>query len=273
LQTRVYDTFILVIHNHFANSRAKSLPVLLPSPHYPRAPITEAVIQLRSSSEIGARQQEKIAKRLKRDYPHSQPLHEVAVAIDNTGGNVAITQNIQGFRLANDDQTNIVILDSRSLTAARLPPYPGWDTLRNNARGAWRIWTELVTHHSIERLGIRFINRIDIPNAAEPVVHLEQYLRFHPQVTTITPAPLLGYVMQVVVPTFDPAWTATVTSTILPIAPIPNHTSIILDIDIFRTAKIPNKVDDLWAAVDEGRALKNDIFERCITDHSRKLFS
>ena len=249
------------------------MPELLTSPHYPRAPITEAVIQLRVAADIEARQQEKIAKRLKRDYPHSQPMHEVEVALDNTGGNVAVTQNAQGFRLANDDQTNILILNNRSLTAARLPPYPGWNTLRDNARAAWRVWSELTPHHPIERLGIRFINRIDIPSVAEPIINLEKYLRFHPQVTTITPAPLLGYVLQVVVPTFDPAWTATVTSTVLPLSPVPNHTSVILDIDIFRIVNIPSKEDDLWPVVDDGRAIKNDLFERCITDHSRKLFS
>ena len=86
-------------------------------------------------------------------------------------------------------------------------------------------------------------------------------------------APLAGYVMQVTVLTENPLWRTTVTSAVVSPPPLLNHLSFLLDIDLFRTEKIPGKEGDLWQTIDEARALKNRIFEQCITDEARKLFA
>jgi uncharacterized protein (TIGR04255 family) len=46
-----------------------------------------------------------------------------------------------------------------------------------------------------------------------------------------------------------------------------------LDIDIFRTEQIPGNESELWRMIDDARPIKNRVFERCITDESRKLFA
>jgi uncharacterized protein (TIGR04255 family) len=47
----------------------------------------------------------------------------------------------------------------------------------------------------------------------------------------------------------------------------------LLDIDISQDGNLPHNDDGLWALIDEVRLLKNRIFEACITDLSRELFS
>ena len=249
------------------------MPGPLTSPNYPRAPITEAVIQLRMAADVEARLQEKVVQKLKSKFPNSQPMHEFSVVLDNTGGNVSVSQNTEGFRLSNDDQTDIILINNRGITATRLAPYPGWGVLRDNAKAAWGVWTNATPRHPVERLGVRFINRIDIPSQGNPQIQLGDYLHFHPTITAITPQPMLGYVLQVVLPTFDADWTATITSTMLGPAPIPNHTSILLDIDIARSNQIPLNDEQLWPIIEGARIVKNDLFERCITDATRKLFA
>ncbi len=245
----------------------------LTSPHYPRAPITEAVIQLRMTADVEMKALAKIQHRLKSAYPNSQQLQNVAFSFDNTGRQINVVQNPQGFRLANDDQTDIVMLTPRDLTAARLPPYPGWEHLRANANTAWKIWKAATPRHPIERIGVRFINRIDIPVADAHLFDIQEYLNFYPSTSPITAAPMLGYLLQVTVPTFDPLSIATITTTTLGTNLIPKHHSLILDIDVSRTADIPIRDDRLWPLIDQARVIKNDIFERCITDASRKLFA
>jgi len=56
-------------------------------------------------------------------------------------------------------------------------------------------------------------------------------------------------------------------------APLINHVSMVLDIDVFRTDQIPGRDADLWDCIDTVRSLKNAIFEACITDEARKLFA
>lgn len=245
----------------------------LPSPTYPRAPIIEAVIQLRVVADVEPRLQENIAKKLKGDYPHSQPLQAIAVTLDNTGGRVGVSQNSEGFRLANDDQTEVLIINSRGVTAARLAPYNGWPALRARTEAAWKVWREVTPGHAIERLGIRMINRIDIPAQSGPVWQLEEYLSLYPALPTLTHAPMNSYMVQVSIPTFNPQWMATLTSMVLQPPPVPAHNSLLLDIDVARTSEIPLNDAQLWPIIDQARTIKNDLFERCITDATRKLFA
>jgi uncharacterized protein (TIGR04255 family) len=248
------------------------LPELRTSPYYPRAPITEAVIQILVAADVEPRALERIAHRLKADYPNSQPLREYKVEIPNTGGQVSVGQNPQGFRLANDDQTDIVILNSRGIAAARLPPYPQWNDLRDRANTAWQEWKAATPGHPIARIGVRYINRIDIPLTQGTPLNVEDYLSFVPSVAAITEQPMLGYLMQVVIPTFDTHWTATITTTALGDTQVPAHASFILDIDVARTTDIPLNDKLLWPIIDQAQLIKNDIFERCIKEPARKLF-
>ncbi len=49
--------------------------------------------------------------------------------------------------------------------------------------------------------------------------------------------------------------------------------AILLDIDVFADGHIPEKDEDLWEQVGRMRNYKNEIFESCVTDEARKLFS
>lgn len=248
------------------------MPELRISQNYPRAPITEAVIQILVGADAEPRMLERIAHKLKADYPNSQPLQEYKVEIPNTGGQVNVAQSPQGFRLANNDQSDVVVLSPRGITAARLAPYPHWQHLRDKANTAWQEWKAATPGHPIARLGVRYINRIDIPLSSGMPLNVEDYLSFVPNVDAITDKPMLGYLMQVVIPTSDPLWIATITTTALGDTPVPAHASFILDIDVARSADIPLNDNLLWPIVDAARPIKNDIFERCIKDSARKLF-
>lgn len=215
---------------------------------------------------------ERIAHKLKDDYPNSQPMQEFKIEIANTGGTVGIAQNPQGFRLANEDQTDILLVNPLGITAARLAPYTEWQHLRGKAHDAWQEWKAATPRHPIARLGVRYINRIDVPHDPAQPFQVEDYLNFYPQFAPITDRPMLGYLLQVIVPTADPQWSASITTTPLGDSILPQHASVLLDIDVMRTANIPLNDEHLWPVIDQAQVLKNDIFERCITDAARKLF-
>ena len=82
-----------------------------------------------------------------------------------------------------------------------------------------------------------------------------------------------GYLMQVTLPTAKPKWIVTITSALVFLPPLLNHVSLLLDIDIFRTEEIPNNDNQLWEVVEEAHVLKNNVFETCITEETRKLIS
>jgi uncharacterized protein (TIGR04255 family) len=244
----------------------------LASPQYPRAPITEAVIEVRVAAEIDANILDKIARKLKSHYTRSEPLRQVGVAIDNTGGNVSIQQNATGFRLSNEDQADIALLSNRFITTARLPPYPGWDRFRDRAKENWAMWRSLAPAHAIARAGVRYINRIDIPATPEGKLNLEEYFNFHPQ-AEVFEATLVTYLAQVRFLTYRPNWAATITTTPMLPNPVPDAASVMLDIDVFREADLPLHPDKLWSLIDEARSVKNDLFERALTPKTKALFT
>lgn len=244
----------------------------LKSANYPHAPITEAVIEVRIAAAVDDKTQEKAVQRLKKRYPNSKALAAFNVNIDTTGGVVGVEQQPEGFRLSTDEQTDIVLVKPRGIAASRLAPYPGWPVLRDNAIAAWDAWKSVTPRHPIERVGIRYINRIDIPLAGKVRVRLEDYLNFSPQVTTIATDPMTSYVIQATFPVpLDKNWTTTITSTLVTPPPLIDHISLLLDIDVYRGAPLAETT--LWDAIDAARTLKNDLFERCITDEARKLFA
>ena len=79
--------------------------------------------------------------------------------------------------------------------------------------------------------------------------------------------------VQATMPTDTSPWSASIASTIVTPPPLLNHVSLMLDIDIFCTEQIPGNEAERMAHVDGARPIKNRVFERCVTDESRKLFA
>ena len=241
---------------------------------YSHAPITEAVIELRVDSEVSQKEQEKVVQRLKKDYPHSQHLNKFNVNFNAspTGSGVTVSQQPQGFRLTSNDQADVTIITPLNIATARLAPYLGWNVFRGRAVAVWKVWKRVTKHRSVARVGIRFINRIDIPLDDRNQIPIEDYLTFYPQAPVIGTLPMISYLAQITLPTHNPLWTATLTSTVVP-SPLLKHMSLLLDIDVFRTQEIPMKDDDLWTTIGEARDIKNTIFQLCITPQSERLFN
>lgn len=239
---------------------------------YSRPPITEAVIELRIDAEIDVKILEKVVRSLKGTYPHADPIKTITIKIDSTGGDEGVDRETSGYRLTTDEQIDIVLVRPNGISVARLAPYPGWPVLRDCAKEVWQKWFDKAPRHPLARLGIRYINRIDVPTEDRPTIHLEDYLHFHPQNPRVGPRPMQGYVMKINTPTDHSKWSAIMTSALVNPPPLIDHSSFLLDIDVFRTEDIPQKESKLWAVIDEAREVKNQIFEACITDKSRRLF-
>ena len=245
----------------------------VPKPPYPKAPITEGVIHLSVAGAATPEDLQKLVKRFAKDYPQQEALAAINVTINTTGGAAIVEQHPQGYRVKSTDQADIMLVFPDGVAAARLAPYPGWEHLRARARTAWAEWRRNVTYSALKRIGIRYINRIDVPIKQAEILDIETYLRFAPRVPDFSKQPLNGFMVQATRPTDLEHWSVSITSTIMSPAPLINHASMVLDIDVFRTEQIPGRDADLWDCIDTVRPLKNAIFEACITDEARKLFA
>jgi uncharacterized protein (TIGR04255 family) len=261
----------MLIHSKFMRIYSLTDSIALT---YLYPPVTEAVIEVKVSHEITIEDIEKVASQLCKSYPQKVIFNDLGIHITpqpSGGENVAVNSKPNRYQLSSDDQIDKVIVSQNALAIARLAPYLGWDALHKQFITAWKSWKKVAKTKPIARIGVRYINRIDIPLKDEKKIELEDYLNFYPKVPELSSLPMVEYLVQVTQP-INNLWSATITSTVLP-SPLINNISLLLDIDLFRTEIIPLKDEDLWLAINDAREIKNSVFESCITRKTKEFFN
>jgi uncharacterized protein (TIGR04255 family) len=241
---------------------------------YPKPPITEAAVEFRLPSTLAQPKVEKAAKKLGKCYELSEEEHVSEFRIEAKTGKVQGGKpEWLGRKLSSKDRTDVLLLRKGSLIFSRLAPYQGWPDFRARIRRDWEAWVKATGASAISRIGMRYINRLDIPVGSEDVVNVDQYLNVGPRFPDISPLPMAGFSMQVRRPlAADQLDLILNTGTVVP-PPVPGYASLTLDIDLSRSRDLPKDGPELWTLLDTMRSHKNRVFEACITPAARKLFS
>jgi len=239
-------------------------------PQYKRPPITEAVVEIRLEDQLSQDEVDQLRSRFEADYPFSKPVAELRVEVKPSEREAKFDERSSGYRLASGDQADILVVTSGRMACSRLPPYTGWNMFRGRAEENWRTWKRVVGYRKIQRVGVRYINRIDIPVAAGEKPRIEDYLRVYPETGAMTV--LTSYVMQLVGPLGEDDCRLVLNSKSVP-SPLVDHVSLVFDIDIVREGDVPQKDDEVWSLIDRIRTHKNRIFEASVTDKARELFN
>lgn len=241
---------------------------------YKRPPITEAVIELRFDTPIDAAVLDSASSDFNLDYPLHVPLRNVGFQLDVPPGaedspTARINQQENGHRRSSSDLSEIVLLWPGSFVVAQLAPYLGWDAFFERFTRDWIIWKKVTGYRKIIRVGVRFINRIDIPFTSR-VIEESDYLNVYPKLPDVL-GPVASYGIQAQVPITDIDCNLVINSASVR-SPLLGHGSIALDLDIFRERNAPQRDEDIYNLLNIIRTKKNEIFEACITNKARELF-
>jgi uncharacterized protein (TIGR04255 family) len=241
---------------------------------YSKPPITEAVIQIHLADVLETDDLNKVNGSFSRLYPNHLDVQNLNFAVEMTSkiGDQPKTQvhhQETGHRRGIDDQTQVVVLWPTSLIISQLAPYPGWNDFFGRFDRDWTLWKRVVGYRKIHRVGVRYINRIDIP-ITDQVAYYEKYLNIYPSVPEQW-GPNLAYGVQVQLPIADLGCILTINSSSVP-AILLDHASFIFDQDIAKEANVPQNDKDLYKLLEDIHIKKNEIFESCITDEARELF-
>lgn len=240
--------------------------------HYPNAPITEAILdfQVELPDGVTLTDLEQVYHGLEAKYPIKKS-RNVAIVQGQVGGKAATaaaSSRQLGFLFVSEDQKYVFQARLDGFTMSRLAPYERWEPFRDEAQGLWGAYRSAVAPTNISRLAMRYINRLDLPR---PVDDLRTYLRTGPEVSSDLPQELAGYLLNLRIPQKDISSHILINQTIIESAR-PGVVSIVLDIDIFRSADVPQDEEGIWAFFESLREKRNDVFEACITDQARELF-
>jgi uncharacterized protein (TIGR04255 family) len=238
--------------------------------HYSKAPITEALIALnvKLPEETPVSALELCGNDEGLRYPDKKKFN-LAIGRMELGEefSTSATTRHTGFVFANADKKQVFQVRLDGFTFSRLAPYERWETLRDEARRLWGIYRRIAKPVTVERLAVRYINRLDFPL---PLLEMKDYLRTVPEIAPDLPQGLAGFFMQLNIPQPDIDSTLLLNETIIE-PPGPDRVSIVLDIDLFRAAQVPSDEEEMWAFFEKLHMRKNEIFEACITDRTREL--
>ena len=218
---------------------------------------------------------DKVSDKFGSHYPQHQRVESVKVAVLLPAGQKDIPKaefdREVGHWRSSSDMTQLLVLWRSAFVVSQLAPYPGWDAFFQRFVRDWKVWRRVMGFRTISRIGVRYINRIDIP-VSGPVVEHETFLNVYPKLPDID---ILGsveaYAVQAVLPIEDIGCRLTLNSAVVP-APILGHVYFVIDQDIAKEIDPPQRDKAIYELLNEIRVRKNNVFEACISDRARELF-
>lgn len=242
-------------------------------PPYQSPPIFECVMELRFRDGALTKFAEKAARKVASSYDHSHTDHLVnfEVLVVNGGVKTNSSKPTPVIKLTSKDQTDVCTVLNDKLYWSRLAPYKGWDEFAGRIQRDLLAMKRDVGQRSLERIGLRYRNRIDVPvELSTQICRYEDYLKVKIDLPNLLD-PSNGFEWRVKKEFPALGLTAYIMSGVMePVLPMMG--AFLLDIDISAQVDETVKHADIVGTLVKMRELKNDIFERSITDIARESF-
>lgn len=183
---------------------------------------------------------------------------------------VTASRSVDGYLFVSKQTGKIVQARLDGFTFNKLKPYSRWDDFSSEAKELWERYVKIVKPANIRRIGLRYLNRIEIPL---PIGDTSEWCLLFPDLPRKIPQKIADFFLRFTVPLENaPAAGASVTLTFEP--PQKSATlALILDIDAFQAFEmLPPDTEEIWKRLAMLRGLKNDIFDASLTDKTKAMF-
>jgi uncharacterized protein (TIGR04255 family) len=237
------------------------------------APISEAIldIQVQFASPVELARLEAFHAQIRDDYPVKQGRVQWQGQIELGQERVAqeVRRGAQGFLFRSPDDMRIVQARQDGFTFNWLKHYDSWEALRDEAQRHWERYRETFRPEAVTRLGLRYVNRIEIPM---PFSDFREYVKTAPDVAAGLPQGLAALFMRLEIPDEKRGLMAIITETLQPPVDEGKRLPFIFDIDIVRGATFEPASPAIWETLGQMREYKNEIFFTSITERAKELF-
>ncbi len=255
---------------------AASTPFQIPTdrfPHLSRAPIAEAVFEIKARAVSLWEEQvvrDALSPRLA-NYPQMFQRRQIQQQMV-VRGNKAEHQVSDGgwtgleFRSANGKQ--VARFDRDAFSFARLRPYQRWEKFESEALRLWKIHCAIANPTDTQRVGLRFINKIQTPAGR---FDINDYLVGGPHQPQDLALQSVGFFHHDMVAVPGSEFNGNIIRAIQRPQNTQNGPILILDIDVFTVQPAPADEETLQRRLAKMRWLKNKIFFGSITAKTREL--
>ncbi len=250
--------------------------------HLPRAPIVEAVIHLqtRAGSDWEEARVTPHIKESLLDYPSVESVHSFSFNSEFRLDKPAQARQISsssstqaygwvGLRATSLDSKYVAQFTRDGFALSRLRPYESWSEFHKEAIRLWTIHVGLAEPTEIDRLGVRFINRLELPMGNGGVELDDYFVRLaHP----VDEMPTRGFFYRDVLGVPGHPYLVNVIRTVLTSETSdPLRASVLLDIDALCPAPFGADMDSIERRLADLHWLKNSVFFRLMKDKGLEL--
>jgi uncharacterized protein (TIGR04255 family) len=202
------------------------------------------------------------------DYPHvqSESAFQQEVTFSTQHPPQAKHKDLgwKGAKFQSGDRRQVAQFNREGFIFSRLQPYESWEHFRGEALRLWEFQKSVAQPAEIQRVGLRFINRITL---AVGDSQFEDYIHPHAVPPRNLDLPFYGffYLDRLAVPGYP--YNVNIVRTIeLPQDPQLQGLSIILDIDVYSERQFELREELLLSRLSEMRWLKNKAFFGSVTE-------
>lgn len=209
--------------------------------------------------------------RVKKEYPKKkqQNVIEMEARVEQNELMPSIKKGgVARLQFLREDETALIQIGQNLLVVNQLRPYPTWGKFQEMIKSGLAIYRDVANPKALKRIGLRYINRLEIPEAE---VRIEDYILAVPTIPELIPQVFATWIQRVEIPFEDSNGLMVMQSGLIKHEE-PNKVVFLLDLDFIildvRKIKLENATDWLEKAHDA----VEKTFEVCITDKSRALF-
>jgi uncharacterized protein (TIGR04255 family) len=212
-------------------------------------------------------------ERLRDEYPAEPQVRSVMQADLSQEGAGPTT----GFELRTGPQqmvfgaqegSRLLIVGAEDVSVHGLPPYEGWESLEARLFSAVARIKDLIPDGTeVEQIGLRYINRIEIP---KPSITFHEYLTIGFTLPPGFPQSMIAFLdrVEVVYPDELARLAFTWASTEAP----EGASAFILDLDLNATAGMPIPIEEAREVLREMKRRETEAFEGLLQDSLREMF-
>jgi uncharacterized protein (TIGR04255 family) len=246
--------------------------VTAPIYKYPNPPIQEVVCELHFAigDPLSLSDIENLKGAWLNEYPDQTVSEEKTVQFQVDPGGMSIEERKVGHRLIckSSDGTRLVQLSGLFLAVNQLKPYPGWEEFfRDTILARAKDLKSAIRSLSFRQVGLRYINKIDIPES--PLVW-ENWFQFSIPFPKIEGSALDGFQMH-----FEqrlPESCRLIVNSLAVTPKVEGSSAVILDLSVVWQGE-PVEHAEVPEILERVHAPHRLAFESYITDKLRKIFS
>jgi uncharacterized protein (TIGR04255 family) len=238
---------------------------------YANPPLIEAVcefkftVQAKWDLTVPGILYEKVSK----DFPLKE--QRIIREIDTTQSPEGIQQDIrtnERILFLTNDKRIFIQIGQNLLAVNSLKPYPTWERFRPYVENALKSLADIVNVTNLQQVGLRFINRIEIPGTP---IELDEYFNFRPHLGNGLPQDMSNFILGTMFPFAGGRENCKVLLTNA-VPEKKENTGILLDIDYVLGKSATMQSKEILEWIDQAHLNIEKLFEGSITDRLRSIF-